>query len=153
MQKISSESAIKFNSRGVFSCSVCGTGGNWESVHSDFYRKAAFSRLEDNGLTDHSGNVFNRSGFALGLKLLLETHLKLQCRQGLGGYITAHVFCASLERSPSRPPHMRMSRRSPLQPLLPTSVLFLLLLHLSTSGHHLQLTLLMLQFHRFLVYN
>lgn len=128
---------------------------SWETTEMSipsFDRKAAFSRHEDDWLTDHTGNACSRSGFKLGLKLLLETHLKLHCRQGFGRYVTAHVLCASLERSPCRSHHTRMrgdlSSPHSHHCALPSPVL-----PCSTSGHHSWLTLLMLQFHRFLVCN
>lgn len=55
------------------------------------------------GWLDHAGNIFNRRGFRLSLKLLLETHLKLKWRQGFSRHKTVHTVCKSLARSPTGP--------------------------------------------------
>lgn len=69
------------------------------------------------GWLDRAGKIFNRSGFKLSLKLLLETHLKLNCRQGFSRNKTVRMLCESLVGNPTGPHQQEAKQKtSPATP-------------------------------------
>lgn len=86
------------------------------------------------GWLDCAGSIFTRSGFKLTLKLLLETHLKLNCRQGFSRYETVCTLCESLVGSPTGPHQQEDEQKT--SPATPRSHRCTLPPH-ATRLHHL----------------